>query len=209
MTLRVLSALLCTVLVACGGTDASTSAGTGGDGGSGGMAGTGGAAGSGGSGGGFVPPADSYSVKWGPTTVPAGTESTQCVVKRLGNSGSISVHEIHNSLGATSHHFIVYRVNDTVERPDPYPCQPFSDTFNDPPLNHHTARRRSTHPATRRCVHAGAQSDGALRASLHQRERRSPGARKPLRPSFPFLKKTSSTRPTSCSWATRTSTSRR
>jgi hypothetical protein len=52
------------------------------------MAGTGGAAGSGGSGGSFVPPADSYSVNWGPTTVPAGAESTQCVVKRLGNGGS-------------------------------------------------------------------------------------------------------------------------
>ena len=134
MAHRVLVTLLVILLLACGGTDGGTSAGTGGDGGSGGTAGTGGAAGSGGGGGSFVPPGDSYSVKWGPTTVPGGTESTQCVVKRLGNSGSISVHEIHNSLGATSHHFIVYRVNDTVERPDPYSCQPFSDTFNDPPL---------------------------------------------------------------------------
>lgn len=66
--------------------------------------------------------------------VPGGTESTQCVVKRLGNAESISVHEIHNLLGATSHHFIVYRVNDTVERPDPFPCTPFTDTLNDPPL---------------------------------------------------------------------------
>jgi hypothetical protein len=55
-------------------------------------------------------------------------------MKRLGNSEPVSVHEIHNVLGATSHHFIVYRVNDTVERPEPYPCDPFTDTFNDPPL---------------------------------------------------------------------------
>ena len=102
-----------------------------GPGGSGGSAGTGGAAGSGGT---FVPPADSFSVKWGPTMVPAGTEGTQCVVKRVGNEQPVSIHEIHNSLGATSHHFIVYRVNDTEERPEPYPCAPFTDTLNDPPL---------------------------------------------------------------------------
>ena len=81
-----------------------------------------------------MPPADSFTVKWGPTTVPAGTESTQCVVKRVGNTEPISIHEIHNQLGTTSHHFIVYRVDDTVERPEPYPCAPFTDTFNDPPM---------------------------------------------------------------------------
>ena len=41
--------------------------------------------------------------------VPSGKEDTQCVVKRLGNPGPISIHEIHNALGATSHHFIVYQ----------------------------------------------------------------------------------------------------
>jgi hypothetical protein len=56
------------------------------------------------------------------------------VVKRLGNTEPISVREIHNVLGATSHHFIVYRVNDTVERPEPFLCSPFTDTLNDPPL---------------------------------------------------------------------------
>ena len=66
--------------------------------------------------------------------VPAQTENTQCVVKRLGNTEPVSIHEIHNALGATSHHFIVYRVNDTVEKPTPYPCTPFTDTLNDPPL---------------------------------------------------------------------------
>ncbi len=87
-----------------------------------------------GTGGTDLPPPDSFSVKWGPTTVPASQESTQCVVKRVGNEEAISIHEIHNVLGATSHHFIVYRVDDTVERPEPYPCQPFTDTLNDPPL---------------------------------------------------------------------------
>ncbi|MGB5701584.1 MAG: hypothetical protein WBM48_02090, partial [Polyangiales bacterium] len=102
-------------------------AGSGGSGGAGGGAGTGGRAGSGGM-------AEAFSVKWGPVEVAATTESTQCVMKRLGNTEPISVHEIHNVLGATSHHFIVYRVNDTVERPEPYPCSPFTDTLNDPPL---------------------------------------------------------------------------
>jgi hypothetical protein len=104
---------------------------TGTGGGTGGQPGTGG---DGGAGGGFVSPPGSFSIKWGPTEVPAEQESTQCVVKRLGNTEPISVGEIRNVLGATSHHFIVYRVNDTEERPEPYPCTPFTDTFNDPPL---------------------------------------------------------------------------
>ncbi|MBW2189517.1 MAG: hypothetical protein DRH23_00955 [Deltaproteobacteria bacterium] len=128
MNLRVLATLLLACSVACGGSDA------GAPGGGGGVGGTGGSAGASGSGGTFVPPADSYTVKWGPVMVPSGKEDTQCVVKRLGNAGPISIHEIHNALGATSHHFIVYRVDDTEERPDPYPCTPFTDTFNDPPL---------------------------------------------------------------------------
>lgn len=131
--LRVLGTFLLVFALACG---SSSGDGTGGGAaGSGGSPGSGGTAGAtGGSGGTFVPPADSFSVKWGPTMVPAGKEDTQCVVKRLGNTTPVSIHEIHNSLGATSHHFIVYRVNDTEERPDPYPCTPFADTANDPPL---------------------------------------------------------------------------
>lgn len=121
------------VLAACSGSEYGSS-GAGGTGGSGGSAGVGGASGSGGSGGAFVPPPDSFTLKWGPLEVPPGTESTQCVMKRLGNSEPVSVHEIYNLLGATSHHFIVYRVDDTEERPEPYPCAPFTDTLNDPPL---------------------------------------------------------------------------
>jgi len=141
--LRIVTTVLISLCVSCDGSDAGPPGGSGGtagtggsgaSGGTGGAGGSGGMAGTGGSGGTFVPPADSFSVKWGPTTVPGGTESTQCVVKRVGNTGPISIHEIHNQLGATSHHFIVYRVDDTVERPEPFGCTPFIDTFNDPPL---------------------------------------------------------------------------
>ena len=82
---------------ACG--DSADTNGTGGVGGPDpGTAGTGGA---------FLP-RDSYELKWAPVEVPGETESTQCVVKRLGNPAGTFVHEIHNVLGATSHHFIVY-----------------------------------------------------------------------------------------------------
>jgi hypothetical protein len=143
---RSFALLVLTLCVACG--DEGVSAGSGGGGvagasGSGGSAGAGGAIGSGGSvgtggspgtGGSTPPPEGSFSVKWGPYPVPTNFEGTQCVMKRLGNANAIYVHEIHNVLGATSHHFIVYKVDDTIERPEPYPCNPFTDTLNDPPL---------------------------------------------------------------------------
>ena len=77
----------------------------------------------------FVPPANSFSVQWGPTTVQPGVESTECVIKRVGNDETIYVHQLHNQLSASSHHFIVYRVDDTTERPDPFPCAPFEGTL--------------------------------------------------------------------------------
>ena len=81
------------------------------------------------------PGGEVYSMTWGPLTVPAGTESTQCVVKSLGNETEIRVSEFTNVLGATSHHFIVYRVPaDTPEQPEPYPCQPFTDILEGAPL---------------------------------------------------------------------------
>lgn len=120
--------VLAGLLAACSGSDSDAA------GGAGGSAGAGGAFGAGGAGGAFVPPGNSITLKWGPLEVPPGTESTQCVMKRLGNSEPISVHEIYNLLGATSHHFIVYQVDDTEERSEPYPCAPFTDTLNDPPL---------------------------------------------------------------------------
>lgn len=75
-------------------------------------------------------PGESFQVNWGPYTVPAGQEDTRCVVKRLGNIDPIKVHEITNVLGNASHHYIVYRSIETVERPDPFPCTPFVDTLD-------------------------------------------------------------------------------
>jgi copper type II ascorbate-dependent monooxygenase-like protein len=72
----------------------------------------------------------SYMIDFGPITVPAGTENTQCIVKRLGNSAAIHVGQIHDVLGTASHHMIVYRVNDTTEQTTPFDCKPFTDTLN-------------------------------------------------------------------------------
>lgn len=130
MKWRGMLVVLFSLAVACGESDDGSRA-TNGTGGTGAGNGTGG---SGATGGTFVPPAGSYTVKWGPTAVPGETESTQCVVKRLGNPAGTFVHEMRNELGATSHHFIVYKVNDTVEQLDPEPCQPFLDVLEDPPL---------------------------------------------------------------------------
>jgi Copper type II ascorbate-dependent monooxygenase, C-terminal domain len=71
-----------------------------------------------------------YQITFGPIPVPAGKENTQCVVKRLGNANAMHIGEIHNSLGNSSHHMIVYRVDDTVEVPTPFDCQPFTDTLD-------------------------------------------------------------------------------
>ncbi len=76
------------------------------------------------------PPPGSLEVSFGPVTVSAGTEKTQCVVKRLGNTGKIHVNRIQNRLGDSSHHLIVYRVADKEEKPTPYDCVPFADTLD-------------------------------------------------------------------------------
>jgi hypothetical protein len=70
----------------------------------------------------------SYSVSFGPIVVPAGTESTQCMVKRLGNPAPLHVGAVHNLLGTASHHMVVYRVADTAEQTTPFACKPFQDT---------------------------------------------------------------------------------
>ena len=57
-------------------------------------------------------------------------EKTQCVVKRLGNPTSMHMGSIHNLLGPSSHHMIVYRVNDTAEVTTPFDCKPFTDALN-------------------------------------------------------------------------------
>jgi hypothetical protein len=75
-------------------------------------------------------PPGSYSVTFGPITVAAGQENTQCVVLRLHNPASMHVGSIHNVLSPNSHHMIVYRVSDTTEVTTPYDCQPFAGTLN-------------------------------------------------------------------------------
>jgi hypothetical protein len=72
----------------------------------------------------------SYTLDFGPINVPPGTENTQCIVKRLGNTAPVHVGQIHDVLGDASHHMIVYRVNDTTERTTPFDCKPFTDTLN-------------------------------------------------------------------------------
>ena len=75
-------------------------------------------------------PTATYAVTFGPITVPAGIERTQCVIKRLGNPDAVRVGTFHNSLGEASHHLIVYRVNETVEQPVPFDCHPFRDALD-------------------------------------------------------------------------------
>jgi hypothetical protein len=72
---------------------------------------------------------DSWSVSWGPYEIPALTEETRCVTKRLGNDTPIKIGKIRNQLAAGSHHLIVYRVGEGEESPDPTPCQPFQDVL--------------------------------------------------------------------------------
>jgi len=72
-----------------------------------------------------------HALSWGPLSVPASTESTQCVWLRLDNDAEIKVHQMHNVLGATSHHLIVYKDDmDTSEQTTPVPCTPFSGALN-------------------------------------------------------------------------------
>lgn len=70
----------------------------------------------------------SYSITFGPIVVPAGTESTRCIVRRLGNPAPLHVGSVHNTLGIASHHMVVYRVDDSAEQTTPFACQPFQDT---------------------------------------------------------------------------------
>ena len=72
----------------------------------------------------------SYSLTFSPGMVQPGVENTQCVVRRLGNPASIHVGTIHNTLSNGSHHMIVYRSAETVERTTPFACVPFTDTLD-------------------------------------------------------------------------------
>jgi len=75
-------------------------------------------------------PMQQYTVTFPSVTVAPGVEKTQCVVLNLHNTSEIHVGQIHNTLSEASHHMIVYRVNDTVEQPAPFDCEPFVDTLD-------------------------------------------------------------------------------
>ena len=150
-----LLALTCAVLfAAC--SSSSTPGNGGGGGGSGGGSGgssSSGASGSGGSSGGGSsssggPNADagpvdgdvsaddagngeqSFTVQFGPITVPPSTENTQCIVVPLGNTAAVHIGQIHDLLGTSSHHMILYKVAAQATQTTPFNCQPFTDTLN-------------------------------------------------------------------------------
>lgn len=92
--------------------------------------GSGAAADAGGGGGGDASTADSFKVTFGPITVAASYENTQCIVVPLGNTAPIHVGKIHNVLSGASHHMIVYKVADTTPQLTPFDCHPFTDTVD-------------------------------------------------------------------------------
>ena len=73
---------------------------------------------------------ESFTVTFGPIQVPPSTENTQCITVRLGNPTPIHVGQIHDLLGDSSHHMILYKVSDTTEQKTPIDCRPFTDTLN-------------------------------------------------------------------------------
>jgi len=153
-----LAALVSAVLIAaCGssgstGNQGSSSGGSGSSGSSGGSSNgsSGGSSGGGsGSSSGGLPPTDaappdgdismmdsgngtqSYTVQFGPITVKAGQENTQCIVVSLKNAAQIHVGQIHDLLGTASHHMILYKLAaGTAEQPTPFDCQPFQSALN-------------------------------------------------------------------------------
>ncbi len=108
------------LLMACGGGTDATGAGSGGGGNAGG--GNGGSGNSGGA-------SNKLTVTIGPIAVASGEERTQCVVKKLGNAQDVQIGRMDNSISSSSHHMIVYKTNEP-EQPDPFDCDPFTDTLN-------------------------------------------------------------------------------
>jgi hypothetical protein len=72
-----------------------------------------------------------YTVTWGPVTVQAGVEDTQCIWLNLNNATTIKVHQMVDQLDLISHHLIVYKDDmDTTEQTTPIDCQPFTGALN-------------------------------------------------------------------------------
>ncbi|HRE91144.1 MAG TPA: hypothetical protein PK095_18625 [Myxococcota bacterium] len=62
-------------------------------------------------------------------TMSSGQEATKCVVKRLDNPDVLWVSQVRTQLSSGSHHLIVYKSDETVERPTPFDCDPFVETL--------------------------------------------------------------------------------
>lgn len=58
-----------------------------------------------------------------------GKEVTKCVVKRLTNPEVLWVSQVRTVLSKGSHHLIVYKSDETVERATPFNCEPFVETL--------------------------------------------------------------------------------
>jgi hypothetical protein len=61
----------------------------------------------------------------GPIDVPAGVETTQCIVVPLGNTEEVVMNGYSINLSEGSHHLIVYMTTD-AEQDDPVNCSPFT-----------------------------------------------------------------------------------
>jgi hypothetical protein len=61
----------------------------------------------------------------GPIDVPAGVETTQCIVVPLGNTEDVVLNGYTINLSEGSHHLIVYMTTD-AEQDDPINCAPFT-----------------------------------------------------------------------------------
>jgi hypothetical protein len=67
-----------------------------------------------------------FEGSFGPLLVAPGVEETRCVLVRLGNHAAAFARRFRTELRDGSHHFIVYRSDETVEDHDAKPCAGFS-----------------------------------------------------------------------------------
>lgn len=71
----------------------------------------------------------SLPVTIGPIMLAPGQERTVCSIVRLGNATDIDVLRIDAKLLPGSHHLIFYKSSETVERPQPFDCDPLDIGF--------------------------------------------------------------------------------
>ena len=77
----------------------------------------------------YPPIQEQYDTWIGDWQMAPGKEQTKCVIKKLDNSEPIWVTGIHSKLDNGSHHMIVYKTGDTEEQPEPFDCDPFTETL--------------------------------------------------------------------------------